>query len=65
VTENSPQFQLRDACKKCPSPGRDDRNFREKISAAPLGLEIILHPNPQLKLRAIFICASGAFQKQS
>jgi hypothetical protein len=30
------------------------------FSAAPLGLEIILLPNPQLKLRAIFKGTSGA-----
>jgi hypothetical protein len=47
--------------KKPSSPDRDGRNFLQKISTAPPGLEIILHPNPQLKLRAIFSCASGAF----
>jgi hypothetical protein len=35
-----------------------------KFSAAPLGLEIILLPNSQLKLRAIFKHAIGAWQRR-
>jgi hypothetical protein len=63
ATENSPQFQLRDSRKKAIESRQGRPEFRQKFSAAPPGLEIILHPNPQLKLRAIFICASGAFYR--
>jgi hypothetical protein len=37
----------------------------KRSSAAPPGLEIVLLPNPQLKLRAIFKRAFGAFQRRS
>ena len=53
AAENSPQFQLRgsSANERLVPEGRQNPPL---FPAAPLGLEILLHINPQLKLRAIF-----------
>ena len=43
-------------------PRRGDRKIVAGNSATPPGLMYFYHPNPQLKLRATFISASGAFR---
>ena len=61
TTENSPQFQLREKAGKQIKPRRGGRRKWLREIRPPLrGLCVFVTSNPQLKLRAIFICASGA-----
>jgi hypothetical protein len=63
ATENSPQFQLRVIGTK-PFQVPEGRQKTTK-SVAPLGLKLFCATFPQLKLRAIFKCASGAKRTRS